>query len=234
MAESIETRSVEATDGIGPHPTATTPRRIALLGDPIFDNQTYTAGAPDVVGHLRSLLPSPWQATLCAVDGSTTGDLAGQLERVHADATHLVISLGGNDALLNLDVLDAPATSIPEALDVFAERIGRFENAYRAAIDGALSLRRDTTVCTIYNADLEPNLAPIARIILMMLNDVILRVAFERGVRVIDLRFVCTEAADYAHEIEPSGVGGRKVALAITRSVGAIEGRGSLSAVFGA
>lgn len=209
------------------------PSHVVLLGDSIFDNQTYTAGAPDVVGHLRSLLPPPWQATLCAVDGSTTGDLAGQLERVSEDATHLVISLGGNDALLNLDVLEAPVTSTSEALSVFGERIGRFEKAYRAAIDGALSLQRDTTVCTIYNADLEPNLAPLARILLMMFNDVILRVAFERRVRVIDLRFVCTEPADYSHEIEPSGVGGRKVALAIARAVGATEGRGSLSTVFG-
>ncbi len=206
---------------------------IVLLGDSIFDNQTYTAGAPDVVGHLRTLLPPPWQGTLCAIDGSTTGDLSGQLERIPQDATHLVISLGGNDALLNLDVLDAPVSSTSDALAIFGERIGPFEKAYRTAIDGALSLKRDTTLCTIYNADLEPTLAPRARILLMMFNDVILRVAFERGLRVIDLRLVCTEAADYAHEIEPSGIGGRKVALAIARAVGATEGPGSLSTVFG-
>lgn len=216
----------------GPYP-APVPH-IVLLGDSIFDNQTYTSGAPDVVGHLRTLLPESWQATLCAIDGSTTGDLAGQLERVPADATHLVISLGGNDALLNLDVLDAPVSSIPEALALFGERIDQFEAAYRQAIDGALSLGRDTTVCSIYSADLEPTLARSARMLLMMFNDVILRVAFERGVRVIDLRLVCTEKADYAHEIEPSGAGGRKVALAITRAVAATEGARPLSTVFGA
>ena len=217
-----------------PVPSSATPHHIALLGDSIFDNQTYTAGAPDVVGHLRAILPPQWQATLFAIDGSTTGDLAGQLKGVPPDATHLVISLGGNDALLNLDVLETPVTSTSDALAAFGERIGRFEKAYSAAIDAALSLKRDTTVCTIYNADLEPSLAPPARILLMMFNDVILRVAFERGVRVIDLRLVCTEPADYAHEIEPSGVGGRKVALAIARSVDATEGPGSLSTVFGA
>ena len=45
---------------------------IALLGDSIFDNHVYTGGEPDVVAHLRDLLPSLWVATLCAVDGSTS------------------------------------------------------------------------------------------------------------------------------------------------------------------
>lgn len=197
---------------------------IALLGDSIFDNHVYTGGEPDVVHHLRGLLPAPWQATLCAIDGSTTGDLAGQLARVPPDCSHIVISLGGNDALLNLDLLETPVASSSEALLLFGERIGRFELAYRGAIDGALTARRDTTICTIYNADLDPGRAPLARVLLMMFNDVILRVAFERGLRVIDLRLVCTEAADYAHEIEPSGRGGGKIATAIARCLGAMEG----------
>jgi len=37
---------------------------IALLGDTIFDNGVYTSGEPDVVTHLRSLLPSGWEASL--------------------------------------------------------------------------------------------------------------------------------------------------------------------------
>ena len=197
---------------------------VALLGDSIFDNAVYTDGEPDVVHHLRHLLPSPWQATLCAIDGSTTGDLAAQLTRVPPDCSHLVISLGGNDALLNLDLLATPVASAPEALVLFDERIGRFEKAYSTAIDGALTAHLDTTICTIYNADLEPGRVPHARILLMMFNDVILRVAFERALRVIDLRLVCTEAADYAHEIEPSGRGGRKIAAAIARGLGAVGG----------
>lgn len=205
---------------------------VVLLGDSIFDNQTYTAGAPDVVGHLRTVLPTSWQATLGAVDGSTTGDLAGQLERLPNDATHLVVSLGGNDALLNLDLLEAPVRSVPEALDLLGERVASFEMAYCAAIDGALSLRRDTTICTIYNADFEPSLAPRARVLLMLFNDVILRAAFERGVRVLGLRLVCTEPKDYAHEIEPSGTGGLKVAKAIARCL-AIDGPGGFSTVYG-
>ena len=67
---------------------------IALLGDSIFDNSSYMRGEPDVVNHLRSLLPADWRASLLAVDGSVTDDLAGQFRRVSTDVTHLVISMG--------------------------------------------------------------------------------------------------------------------------------------------
>ena len=49
----------------------------------------------------------------------------------------------------------------------------------------------------------------------MVFNDVILRVAVEYGLAVIDLRFVCTEPSDYANPIEPSSIGGAKIARAI-------------------
>lgn len=44
---------------------------IALLGDSIFDNAGYTAGAPDVITHLHAVLPSECRASLIALDGST-------------------------------------------------------------------------------------------------------------------------------------------------------------------
>jgi hypothetical protein len=205
---------------------------IVLLGDSIFDNRAYTGGAPDVVGHLREILSPAWRATLCAVDGSTAADLSAQFGGVPPDGSHLVISVGGNDALLNSDLLGTPVSSTAEALALFGDRTGRFEETYRAAIDGAIAMRRDTTVCTIYNGNLEAREAPLARVALMMFNDVILRVAFERGLRVIDLRLVCNQAADYASLIEPSGRGGRKIAQAIARCLGAAEGQSHSAAVY--
>ncbi len=206
---------------------------IVLLEDSIFDNRAYTDGAPDVVGHLRELLPAAWRATLCAVDGSTAAGLSEQLASVPSNGSHVVISIGGNDALLNSDLflLGTSVSSTAEALTLFGDRTSQFEQAYRAAIDGALAMRRDTTVCTIYNGNLEAREAGLARVALMMFNDVILRVAFERGLRVIDLRLVCTEAADYANLIEPSDRGGRKIAQAIARSLGAVVGQVHFSAV---
>src|SRR4051812_49897673 len=71
---------------------------IVLLGDSVLDNGAYTRGEPDVVQHLRSLMPRTWQATLRAVDGSTTAGLPVQAEKIPADASHLVIAIGGDNA----------------------------------------------------------------------------------------------------------------------------------------
>jgi hypothetical protein len=206
---------------------------IALLGDSIFDNAAYTAGAPDVVSHLRALLPAGWRATLLAVDGATTADIGPQIAELEADVTHIVVSMGGNDALMNSDVLNLPVGSTAEALALFGKRAGAFRASYVAALDGILALRRRTTVCTVYEGNLEPAWAPLARVGLTMFNDVILRVAFERAVDVIDLRLVCTDPADYANPIEPSDAGGRKIAAAIMRAV-ADGGPPSGSRVIGA
>lgn len=208
------------------------PSHIALLGDSIFDNGAYTGRAPDVLGHLHKLLPPPWRATLCAVDGCATADLVRQFARVPPESSHLVISVGGNDALLNSDLLGMSVNSTAAALALFDDRVGRFEEAYRRAIEGALAMDRDTTVCTIYNGSFGANEARLARVALMMFNDVILRVAFENGLRVIDLRLICTEAADYANPIEPSGRGGQKIAQAIAQSLDAVLGRRHVTSVY--
>jgi hypothetical protein len=170
------------------------------------------------------MLPARWQATLCAVDGATTHSLADQLARVPQNATHLVVAIGGNDALQNIDLLDMHVSSTRQALAVFAERVDGFERDYRAAIDVVLTLARPVTVCTIYNGNLDADTARHARIALTLFNDVILRTAFARRLNVVDLRAICSDAADYANPIEPSGQGGRKIAAAVARAVGAIGG----------
>jgi hypothetical protein len=197
-------------------------RHIILLGDSIFDNRAYTGHEPDVITHLRSILPAEWKATLRAVDGSTTEDLSAQMERIPPDASHLVVSIGGNDALMNSDMLSLPVSSTTEALELFRLRIESFEADYRAAIEEVLEAGLPTTVCTIYEGNLpDPLQARIARIALMMFNDVILRTAFRHDLSFIDLRLVCTEPEDYSNPIEPSGRGGLKIAQAIAQALGA-------------
>ncbi len=202
---------------------------IALLGDSILDNGAYTEGGPDVVTHLRGLLPAEWRATLLALDGSLVGDLDGQLSDLPPDATHLVVSVGGNDVLKNLDILRLQVRSEPEALTKLGQRVAVFERAYRKAINRLVSLGRETVVCTIYNASLDTEAgaaalglsteeAAAALVALTAFNDVILRVAFETRLRVIELRLVCAEPADYANTIEPSVRGGEKIARAIIHS----------------
>ncbi len=209
------------------------PAHIALLGDSIFDNGAYVQGEADVIGHLRAVIPSQWQATLCAIDGSMAADLELQITTIPEDVSHLVISIGGNNALMNSDLLALPVGSTTEALALFGERASAFERAYRKAIGAALALERDTTICTIYEGNLPAAEAHLARVALMPFNDAILRVAFEHRLRVIDLRSVCNQPEDYANPIEPSGSGGRKIAEAIVRALGIADGDFPHSSVFG-
>jgi GDSL-like Lipase/Acylhydrolase family len=197
---------------------------VVLFGDSIFDNRAYTGREPDVITHLHGLLQPSWRATLLAVDGATTGSIPAQVRRAPADVTHAIVSVGGNDALGNMDLLGTPTRSTADALALFRRRAGAFETQYRQAIDLVASLKCPLTLCTIYNGNLPEEQAALARVALMIFNDAILRTAFERGAGVIDLRLVCNQPSDYANPIEPSGSGGLKIANAIARAAGAIPG----------
>jgi len=205
---------------------------IALLGDSIFDNASYTKGLPDVVTHLRGLLPAGFKASLLAIDGSTTADLDDQVSDIPSDVTRIVLSIGGNNALLNADLLNLPVASTQEALVLFGKRVGEFEQSYGAALDAVLERVPNTAVCTVYNGDLPDDQAPSARVALMMFNDVILRAAFQRRLSVIDLRLICSEPSDYANPIEPSGSGGAKIARAIAATLRRATSETSASRVF--
>ena len=193
---------------------------IVLLGDSIFDNAAYVAGAPDVVRQVRQRLPDGSRATLLAVDGGTTRGVRDQLRLLPPDATHLIVSVGGNDALGHSEFLGAPARSTAEALMGLAEIGGGFERDYLAMLNGVLTHGLPTAICTVYYPRFpEAPLQRIAVAALTVFNDCIIRAAFAHGIPLIDLRLICTEASDYANPIEPSARGGEKISRAIVELV---------------
>lgn len=192
---------------------------VVLLGDSIFDNASYVAGGADVITQLRRILPAGWKATLLAVDGAIIRDVPSQLKKIPRDATHLVVSVGGNDALAHTDLLDRRASSSAQVLGWIADAVEEFEERYRNLMIELTGLRLPLTICTIYNGNLEPPIKRIARTALAVFNDAILRLAVEHSAPVIELRLVCTEPADYANPIEPSAAGGAKIARAIVSAI---------------
>ena len=193
---------------------------MVLLGDSIFDNAAYVAGAPDVIRQVRQRLPYGSQATLAAVDGSKTRDVREQLRRLPADATHLVVSVGGNDALASSDFLTAPARSTAEALLNLANIGDEFERGYLTMLAEVLARGMPTAICTVYYPRFpEAALQRMAVAALAVFNDCIIRAAFAHGLPLLDLRSVCTEEGDYANPIEPSARGGEKIARAIVEAV---------------
>ncbi len=194
---------------------------VILLGDSVFDNGAYVGrGEPDVVRQLRDRLPAGWGATLAAVDGAVTGSVLRQLERIPPGTTHLVVSVGGNDALRRQDVLEVRARSIAEGLLALADVRDGFTRGYRAMLEAVLARGLPTALCTVYDPRFpDPARQRVAVAGLALFNDAITREAFGRGLPLVDLRLVCSEDADYANPIEPSARGGAKIAGAIAELV---------------
>lgn len=191
---------------------------VVLLGDSIFDNAAYVRGGLDVITQLQEILPAGWTGTLAAMDGATTDDMPIQYRRIPEDATHLVLSIGGNDALMNIGILDRRASSVAEVLNLLADMRDRFESAYRGVVAELRGRGLPLVLCTIYNGNFpDAAMQRTAQTALAMFNDAILRVGIESALPIIDLRLVCADPGDYANPIEPSVQGGAKMARAILR-----------------
>src|ERR1700704_2740537 len=70
------------------------------------------------------------RATLNALDGAVIADLPQQLHRLPTDASHLVVSVGGNDALGEVSLLDQKVRSVAEALEIITQVRERFRSGY--------------------------------------------------------------------------------------------------------
>jgi hypothetical protein len=199
-------------------------KRLILLGDSIFDNAAYVEpGEPDVAAHVRSRAsPTEWDVELRAVDGAKVDDVPAQLQRAPIETPCIfVLSAGGNDALGSVGLLSDPTSH------TFSDVLARlyaikeaFRSGYAVALDRILDWKQPMVACTIYNPRFDETLLQrTAEAALSIFNDVIMQEAMRRRVPMIDLRFVCTEAAHYANPIEPSNRGGARIAEAILSAV---------------
>ena len=208
---------------------------LVLLGDSVFDNAAYVRGGPDVVRQARDRLGADgWQATLAAVDGAVAEGVRRQVARVPADATHLVVSAGGNDALGSVDVLYRGARTVGAGLAMLGDVVAPFEARYRTMLREVLALGLPTAVCTVYNPVFpDPEERRYAALGLAVFNDAILRVALEAGVPVLELRSICSEDEDFANPIEPSSRGGEKMVSAIATMLAEHDFTRGRTAIFG-
>lgn len=206
---------------------------IVLLGDSVFDNAAYAGPRQEVLEKLRTHLEPGWQSTLLAQDGAVLADVRRQVERLPSEATHLVISAGGNDALGQVGVFGETADTVGGALARLAGIRRQFQQRYRDMLDAVLPLDLPTAICTIYDVRFpDPDLREIANTALTMLNDVITREAALRGLPLVDLRVLFDEDTDFANAIEPSAHGGEKLAEAIVEVVAKQDFGVRRSAVF--
>jgi lysophospholipase L1-like esterase len=189
---------------------------VVLLGDSIFDNAAYVPGQSDVIQQVRAKLPRAWSATLLARDGAVTRDVPTQLKSLPNDASNIIISVGGNDALSAAHILFENVRSVAEAVMKLSVVQVQFTTEYQAMLDAVLERELPTVVCMIYDGHADSAIQQRINVTaLSLFNDVITREALRHGLPIIDLRIICNEPDDYANPIEPSAQGGEKIAAAI-------------------
>ena len=193
---------------------------VALLGDSTFDNGAYVPGQPDVIQQVRERVPTDSSVSLLARDRAVTRDVCNQLQSLPSDASNIIISVGGNDALNAAHVLFDNVRSVAEALVKLSAVREQFAEGYGAMLDAVMARKLPTAVCTIYDgyAGMEEQQG-INVTALSIFNDVITREAFARGLPLLDLRLIFTEPGDYVNPIEPSTLGGDRIAAAIVEVV---------------
>ena len=129
---------------------------------------------------------------------------------------------------MSSDILRSPADCTAQAISPLADIAQAFEDRYRRAVGACRQMHLPLTLCTIYNGCFpDPIYQRLISTALMVFNDVILRVGIESELAMIDLRFICSSIDDYANPIEPSSVGGAKIARAIVNSVSSVHGKNS-------
>ena len=197
-------------------------KRIILLGDSIIDNGAYVRpGEADVAKQLQALLPE--QAVVKrAVDGAICADILWS-QMANLDSTdRIILSAGGNDALQHIDLLEAAtATTAKEVLLRLAAIREDFRRTYVSLLDRLAAIRAPVMVLTVYNPcfdghGMDATYQQAAEAAVSLFDDVIQLEAHRRSFKLLELRTLFTDPADYANPIEPSARGGAKLAQAMS------------------
>ena len=196
---------------------------ITLLGDSIIDNKTYVQQQEySVLEHLQNI--SKYEFLQLAYDGDTTVNvLERQLQSQEvAKSSHLVLSIGGNDLLQNILFLhEGPIENINKALsDVHKQILKPLEQRFETIVEKLSSHRANLLLCTVYEGDLGRtdefrDVLDSSKIMVSSFNDTVYKTASKYNADVLELRHIFTSPEDYANPIEPSHVGGERLAQAI-------------------
>lgn len=206
---------------------AAAPLRIALLGDSTFDNAAYIGGQEHGV---RSQLERVFgsgaaRVDLLAVDAAVTESvLEQQVPRVPRDATHVLLSVGGNDALHTRWHLEsARIGTAAEALLLLYELQSAFESRYRGLVSRICDSRQPPPRLMLvvpywprFGDVQDSEDQRVAHTGMALYADVILREATSRGLPVLALR---ASPQYYANPIKPSAAGGAAMAAMIKRMI---------------
>ena len=218
--------------------------KIYLLGDSIIDNTPYVKkNEKDVASHLNSMYKCSPQINIYnrAVDGHTMKDLLDtQLsDEGLNEATNIVVSIGGNDLLgklsflLDLEIVEVPhhRMMLRTPIGIIPKRnlhfhqtyfqiIKPMKQEYESIVANLSNYRAKLLLCTVYEGDLVDSdefsdVIYSSKTMLSIFNDLVYRTAQKYNAEVLELRDIFVSPEDYANPIEPSHIGGEKLAKAI-------------------
>jgi lysophospholipase L1-like esterase len=226
-------------------------KRIILLGDSIIDNRSYVLdGELDVTNHLKKLYAG--QPDVFITNNAVDGDTMYDLERNYLDeeelqnASHTIVSIGGNDLLHNISFLQT-TSELSEVMgkdarigkwgarelnptrnkvfeETYFEIIKPFTKQYETIVANLSNHRAKLLLCTVYEGDLVDSdefsdVNNSSKTMVSVFNDIVYRTANKYDADVLELREIFVSSEDYANPIEPSHIGGGKLAKAIKKWV---------------
>ena len=200
-------------------------KKLILLGDSIIDNKTYVQDNElSVLEHIQSI--SNFETQQLALDGATTDHvLESQLNNISDDVSNLVLSVGGNDLLNEIDFLYENLKYTPNnLLEAVLGLLSPIAANYEAIVKKLSTYRAKILCATVYEGDLVGSdefdaISHSSKAMVSLLNDSIFRVCHKYNIQTIELRNIFTKHEDYANPIEPSHLGGMKFAKKIVKWV---------------
>jgi len=201
-------------------------KKISLLGDSVIDNKSYVQyGQNSVLEHLESLSNYTYQQT--AVDGDTTHDMLNSqmFSSEIENSSNIVLSIGGNDLLQSIHLMFEDNSSINDSISGFQNFIFKpLEKRFETIVETLSSHGAKLLLCTVYEGDLGRtnefrDVLDSSKIMVSAFNDIVYKTAKKFGSDVLELRHIFTSSEDYANPIEPSHIGGEKLAKAIIKWV---------------
>ena len=184
--------------------------KLVLLGDSTIDNKVYVEpGELSVKEHLDSLVD--YEVLQIALDGAITDDvLNNQIDLIPTDTTHILLSIGGNDLLQEIDFLYQDLMYTPKRLlETVIGLLSPVAENYETIVK-QLSTNRAKLLCaTVYEGNLVgsvefDSISNSSKAMVSLLNDSIFRICDEHNLDTLDLRNIFVSPKDYANPIEPS------------------------------
>ena len=207
-------------------------KELVLLGDSIIDNKTYVLdGEFSVLEHIKSKTET--KLTQLALDGATTDDVINsQINVIPFGTSHIVLSIGGNDLLNEIGFLMEDFKYTPnQVLERCQSLIAPITQKYESIVSQLQTTSRaNLLLCTVYEGNLEgsvmyDDIAISSRAMLSLFNDSIYKTHNMFKTEILELRNIFVSPEDYANPIEPSHIGGEKLARAIYKWVETHNGK---------